>query len=469
MQLNHVSNSADRWFPRLVSYPGLILPADPIRLLRTLALALVVLGRVCAADAPPEIADPFGLGPRLALLEHLRTEFKLAPAADATYEQLVELYWVEELKRHPRQDAADSLGDPAGVDEDALARDRVSRLREALKHEFHSQAAPEATEEELATTLRTLRDQRRNEAIADGAVQNTHGASTPPVKASPGEAGTGSKRPETTEKPLDVAASTPADSAAADLIGGWRARVLETWQRMKAIPADVPTAWPPTMAEIAKLIGAYRIRRGTGPDEYSDRPPAFEQGMQVWIQRTRLEGGSGAYIPTQVTRWMPALWIPEDTVWTWEHPARYRWARESEPYSLLVQLLIAGPGLSAERQKIWKERRKALTEAAGDPLGDQAFVDVCATAAKEGGFPDALPYVERISLRIEATFKQIDLGSSHYETAQDLVRGNAEDAKAASLAAEWRARLEQLSQQMLALDLDRRQKLEALLASMPGK
>lgn len=59
-------------------------------------LAVLAFPAVQAADQPPlpDIPDPFGLGPRLALIDHLRTEFKDEPPADATYEQLVARYWL---------------------------------------------------------------------------------------------------------------------------------------------------------------------------------------------------------------------------------------------------------------------------------------------------------------------------------------------------------------------------------------
>lgn len=101
---------------------------------RFLALLLVLaLPAARAADQPPlpEIPDPFGLGPRLALIDHLRTEFRDEPPADATYEQLVARYWLR-------------------VDGGASAAE-IYRLRMALRD--FGQPAPEGTD---LATLRQL-------------------------------------------------------------------------------------------------------------------------------------------------------------------------------------------------------------------------------------------------------------------------------------------------------------------------
>ncbi len=90
-------------------------------------LALLVAVGACiasfAGEAPPDIPDPFGLGERLALIDHLRDAMKVQVPDDASYEQLVALYWASQRGRAPTA-------------EEALTRDRVQRLRGRLADEF---------------------------------------------------------------------------------------------------------------------------------------------------------------------------------------------------------------------------------------------------------------------------------------------------------------------------------------------
>lgn len=114
---------------------------------------------LCAAEPlpRPDIPDPFGLGERLALIDHLKERHRLTPPPEATYEQLVALYWK-------------AVGPPAPeVDETALARDRVQRLRAELKDRHGITAAPDENEEALVRRLAEARSasvQRTQQAAA---------------------------------------------------------------------------------------------------------------------------------------------------------------------------------------------------------------------------------------------------------------------------------------------------------------
>jgi len=120
-------------------------------------LALLVAASACiasfAGEAPPDIPDPFGLGERLALIDHLRDALQVAVPDDATYEQLVALYWAS------RRDAAPSA-------EEALTRDRVQRLRGQLADEFGIQAEADAGEDALVARLALAREGRVAAALA---------------------------------------------------------------------------------------------------------------------------------------------------------------------------------------------------------------------------------------------------------------------------------------------------------------
>ncbi len=114
-------------------------------------LALLVAVSACiasfAGEAPPDIPDPFGLGERLALIDHLRDTMQVQVPDDATYEQLVALYWASQTVRPPTA-------------EEALTRDRVQRLRAQLADEFRVETAAEASEDDLVAQLALAREGR---------------------------------------------------------------------------------------------------------------------------------------------------------------------------------------------------------------------------------------------------------------------------------------------------------------------
>jgi S1-C subfamily serine protease len=115
--------------------------------LRVLAASLL-LATILAEDLPkPDIPDPFGLGERLALIDHLRDQLHVTPPPGATYEQLVALYW-----RTVRPPSAQDTGDDA-----TLARDRMLRLRGELTKLGIS--APDDADE---AALRAALEQGRN-------------------------------------------------------------------------------------------------------------------------------------------------------------------------------------------------------------------------------------------------------------------------------------------------------------------
>ena len=127
-------------------------------MLRCLCLCLclclsLVLATLKAGEAlpRPDIPDPFGLGERLALIDHLKEGYRVTPPTDATYEQLVALYWQKAGKR-------DDVGKD---DEAAVARDRLQRLRSELAHR-HDLVAPLDADED---TLRRLLAQARQAGI----------------------------------------------------------------------------------------------------------------------------------------------------------------------------------------------------------------------------------------------------------------------------------------------------------------
>lgn len=126
-------------------------------------LACLSCAVLLAAAEPlprPDLPDPFGLGERLVLLEHLREQWRLTPPPDATYEQLVALYW--KAKGRP----VDTL---AGIDDAALARDRLRRLRSELQQRHGITAPEDEGEEALRQRLAAARTADGRRMAADAA------------------------------------------------------------------------------------------------------------------------------------------------------------------------------------------------------------------------------------------------------------------------------------------------------------
>lgn len=105
----------------------------------------------------PQIEDPFGLGERLALVDYLRDTCKLSPLPNATMEQLVVMYWKHHRKEREaiQEDATDQ----------ALAADRIRRLRTELKDRYQIDAPANADETALGKLLTEARTKVTNDAV----------------------------------------------------------------------------------------------------------------------------------------------------------------------------------------------------------------------------------------------------------------------------------------------------------------
>jgi S1-C subfamily serine protease len=123
--------------------------------LLVIALIVVFGGGLRGEDQPkPPVPDPFGLGERLALIDHLRETWKIEPPPSATLEQLEALYW-----KHAKPV-------PPTLDEDAaLAADRMRRLRGELKERYRIEAPAEADEATLGALLAEARTEATGKAV----------------------------------------------------------------------------------------------------------------------------------------------------------------------------------------------------------------------------------------------------------------------------------------------------------------
>jgi S1-C subfamily serine protease len=131
-----------------------------MRSLVSLTCLALLLPLMSAEDLPkPQVPDPFGLGERLALVDYLRDTCKLAPPPDATMEHLVAMYWKHHRKEREaiHEDATDQ----------ALAADRMRRLRSELKERYQIDAPADADEGALGRLLNDARTKATSDAVQD--------------------------------------------------------------------------------------------------------------------------------------------------------------------------------------------------------------------------------------------------------------------------------------------------------------
>jgi S1-C subfamily serine protease len=116
-------------------------------------IALLFLAGACAAEQEmPDIPDPYGLGERLALIDHLNEHFAVTAPEGASLDDLIALYW-----RHQQAAAAPT-------EDEIMARDRMQRMRAQLA-ELRVDAPEQATETDLAELLAAAKNQASADAV----------------------------------------------------------------------------------------------------------------------------------------------------------------------------------------------------------------------------------------------------------------------------------------------------------------
>jgi len=174
------------------------------RILPVVALLSLFLAGACAAEdseAPP-VPDPYGLGERLALIDHLKEQYDIHPEPGQDVETLRARYheaWLETQ--------ADS--DP----EAARRRDRARRIRYQLAHDYGVQAPDDADYDELIELLRrTQKHHRQVGAVGaadarEGSTAAEPAADTPPA---------GDRRESAADGEPGANASEESDAGAGD-------------------------------------------------------------------------------------------------------------------------------------------------------------------------------------------------------------------------------------------------------------
>jgi len=164
-----------------------------------LAVVISLLAPVLSAadaQAVPTIPDPFGLGPRLALVDYLENTLHATVAPGASYEDLVAAYW--------------SLVDKPKADAEAARLDRVHQLQFTLKSDFGFDASQITDEDVLTARLKQC------EIDATVSVTETRPASEAPRRANEGESLPFGAPAPAEAPPTPATAEHPAGAAPAD-------------------------------------------------------------------------------------------------------------------------------------------------------------------------------------------------------------------------------------------------------------
>lgn len=112
------------------------------RVLRGL-VPLSLAGALIAAEVLPEgVEDPFGLGPRLALIDHLKERYGIDAPMGISYDDLLARY--QEAVAASRADL---------TEEEELAADRLRRLRESVRAAIGTEPPADADQETLRALL----------------------------------------------------------------------------------------------------------------------------------------------------------------------------------------------------------------------------------------------------------------------------------------------------------------------------
>lgn len=165
-------------------------------------LALLFLS-VTAAEPPP-VPDPFGLGERLALIDHLQEAYGIVVAPGSDLDAVRRRY-------------AEAWAARTSVSEDPFERDERNRLRDHLARAYGVTAAEEATLAELKALLAAQTPVERSYRLSQ--VDGARGALPTTDRPPPGGAAA-------TDGPSLRAIDPPAAAAATPALAAWKARDL---------------------------------------------------------------------------------------------------------------------------------------------------------------------------------------------------------------------------------------------------
>jgi hypothetical protein len=330
--------------------------------MRHLALLAIAVGLGAAELPMPPVPDPVGLGARLALIDELRAEGAELPEG-ADLERLKAIYW----SRHGGVPGQVQAAGSDSVDDAALARDRIRRLRDELSRR-HIQAPADADEDALVALLRAAREQDAGSTSAGGgeAGADDHAAPDVPERATatrppapvsghvasdvpkrstePKRPSTPQAAPPTTEaKP--TAAAQNSDGTPAQRAGSWRRKLGERIDQIAGIPLDVPAISP--AGEMPWVTGPkpVKVLHSDGREERLDVLPSDGQGIaSAWVAREAklfwfTPPNSGA--PAGTRLWVQMYFIP-GAGWA-EDPLPDRWSQEERLYDEWMAMLLAGP------------------------------------------------------------------------------------------------------------------------------
>lgn len=303
-----------------------------------------------AGDLPfPEVEDPYGLGPRLALIDHMREELGLDPQPGASEAELLALYW----DHHGAAALAAARGEQPPVDREELweeaAREQERRwtLRMELLDLYDLATPEDASIAELERLLasaegraREAREAREAQAAESASAAPSDGPSAGPVDAA-------ARLPD----PEGVDADGP--------VGRWRRTVLESWQSYAALTEPWEARWPGDVLPAER--DGYRVEFTDGRIEILDAAPAGPEGIRRYWWARQSNGRAA-------TRWVwqPAAWDPRAQQWLTTPLEHNRFYTAPNKWMQLVNAIVAHPGLAESDVRGWMDLHKARLRGEGD-------------------------------------------------------------------------------------------------------
>lgn len=404
-------------------------------------LAGLLLTALHAGEAVPPVPDPLGLGPRLALLDFLQSEWRIKPPEKATYQELCHLYWAEHRRRNPPVAAPD----PA---EEAARNERIRAL--ASKLLARGLTVPAEADEAMLQTMLEQAEKRKNEP-------------TEPEPTSGQQTGEAKAVDQPADKPVDKAAGRPAEKPASP--GDWKGQLSALWKaREEQIPADPDLGWTIEQPELSHVANRYRLRRAGGEYAFDDRPPAKpEDGLEVWMNIAMLEpsGFGTAVARFQTERWRKAWWDAPAREWSAYPPAQRAWVRDSQASQRIFAGIIDGPG-DGSRSAAWRtlhqnaDAKQVIDTGQIDPALAALFASV---QTAHGGVALPLVEIEAATHQHERLYRLVKPYEETLIAAQNAARGSVEDETVKRAFGQ----LERLGRELNAVTVRRRELLRECL------
>jgi hypothetical protein len=353
----------------------------------SVAIFLLLSFAASAADLPkPDIPDPVGLGERLALIDHLRTELHVKPPDDASFDELVELYWQALGPQALAKARGVHFEDIPDTEVDRAVR--IDRLRRELSQRYNFHTTGDLTEEQLLKELQRMRGEVEAEQMAAmGAVNKTEQAQARAEEVA-----------KAVEEQAQAGIPNSPDPHSFSKEERWKIELADAWKQLEELPTTWDVRWLGKGKPAGDPQGRYKLKHADGSFDYQEKMPETNDNIvEAWLLRS--SGDPDNDMVSQ--RWQPMSWIHENNYWIPEGPEIFRWSRE-EPYGEhWISALLRKPGVSEGTEGKWYvangawKRAEAIKAVKGDGSGVEparaAVAEILAAASAELGMDDLMP------------------------------------------------------------------------------